>query len=64
MKKIYNATKNAFNKNKTTFVVGTIATLAAVVVIQHTGIKSLNEFLKDKDLYKEYYLIDLFEDQN
>ena len=64
MKKFYHATKNAFNKNKTTIVVGTISVLTAAVVIQHTGIKSLNAFLEDKGLYKEYYLIDLFEDQN
>jgi len=34
------------------------STLAAVVVVQHRGIKNLNKFLDEHDLLEEYYFIE------
>jgi hypothetical protein len=53
MKKIVNSTKKFVTDHKEAIVVGGIA--SAIIVLQHRGIVSLNEFLKDNDLYETYY---------
>ena len=45
--------KNFVSTHKTAIALGSLATLA--IVAQHNGIKSLNEFLKEHDLYDTYY---------
>lgn len=55
MKKIVNSTKNYVRRNKSRLTWITICTLGAAVTIQHTGIKSLNEFLKENNLFEAYY---------
>jgi hypothetical protein len=58
MKKITDSTKNFVRRHKGTIVVGTIATLTSVVIIQQLGIRSLNAFLQEHDLLDEYYYIE------
>lgn len=53
MKKIIVSTKGFVRRHKEALVVG--AALGTVAVLQARGITSLNEFLKDKDLFNEYY---------
>lgn len=53
MKKTIIRTKNFVARHKTAIVVGGIA--ATVIYLQHEGIKSHNEFLKEKGLFDEYY---------
>ena len=47
--------KNFVLRHKTAILVGTTVTAVTVAVIQHDGIKSLNEFLAAKGLTDEYY---------
>ena len=54
MKNALNTTKNFVLKHKEAIVVGTA--LSAVVVLQNRGIKSLNAFLVEKNLFDEYYI--------
>ncbi|QAY17162.1 hypothetical protein SEA_MADAMATO_44 [Streptomyces phage Madamato] len=54
-KKALVSAKNKIVDNKTK-ILGTVAVVATTVaVIQQSGIKSLNKFLEEKDLYDEYY---------
>lgn len=53
MKKIVDPVKNFVRLNKKALIVG--ATLTTVIVIQHKGIKGLNEFLAEHNLLEEYY---------
>lgn len=53
MHKVMTATKNYVRRNKRTIVVGGL--LTTVIILQSRGIKSLNTFLQDHDLYNEYY---------
>ena len=54
MKEKIASAKNWVQTNKRVLVVGAIS--ATVIVIQHKGIKGLNNFLKDQDLFETYYL--------
>jgi hypothetical protein len=54
MKNILIQSKNFVVRNKTTLIVG--ATLSAVIVLQGRGLNAINDFLKEKELYNEYYL--------
>jgi len=56
MKKTIAKTQDFVHRNRNAIIVGAITT--SVIVLQHQGIKSLNEFLKDKDLFDEYYFVD------
>ena len=56
-KKALVSAKNKISDNKTK-ILGTIAvTATTVAVLQHYGIKSLNEFLDSKGLLDEYYAL-------
>lgn len=48
---------NFVRRNKTALVVAAIT--IPVIMLQHKGIKSLNEFLEDKGLTNEYYPLEL-----
>lgn len=62
MKKAFNSTKNFVRRNKRTLIVG--ATLTTVILLQNSGIKSLNKFLTEKNLFDEYYGLGEYYDQN
>lgn len=53
MTKLEARIRNFVSTHKTQIVIGGIA--AAVIVIQHQGIKSLNGFLVENELFDEYY---------
>lgn len=48
--------KKFVQTHKTAIALGTVAT--GIIVLQHKGIKSLNEFLKENDLFDTYYAMD------
>lgn len=57
-KKALVSAKNKIAANKTK-ILGTLAVVATTAaVLQQKGIKQHNEFLKEKDLYDEFYTID------
>jgi hypothetical protein len=56
MKKTLTSTKNFLVRNKTAIYVG--VTLTTVIILQATGIKSMNKFLEEKGLHTEYYGIE------
>lgn len=45
--------KSYVRRHKKTLIWG--ASLTSVILLQNRGIQSLNEFLKEKELYEEYY---------
>lgn len=47
------STKNHFKRNKNAYRVAAVT--VPVILLQHNGIKSLNQFLKDNDLFEKYY---------
>lgn len=47
--------RNYVHNHRTAITVGTIATLTGIIVLQQSGIQSLNKFLAEKDLLEEYY---------
>jgi hypothetical protein len=51
------AAKKWVEDHKTPIMLSALTVTSTLVVIQHMGIKSLNQFLKDNDLYEQYYLI-------
>lgn len=51
-------TKNFVKRNKTKMLVTGFVTTSTIMVLQHQGIKSLNEFLEEKGLLEEYYHFD------
>lgn len=55
MKNKIASAKNFVKRNERRIMLGTIAVISTVTVLQQSGIKSLNEFLEEKDLYDEYY---------
>lgn len=54
MNKIYQSSKNWVKRNKKHLLVE--ASLIGVIALQARGLNSLNQFLKDKNLFDEYYL--------
>jgi hypothetical protein len=56
MKNILVSSKNFVVRHQEAILVGALTGL--VIVIQYRGTKSLNEFLKDQDLWETYYLQD------
>ena len=61
MKKQITAVKNKIEANKTKILVTVAVVSTTVAVLQNRGISNLNEFLKEKDLYDEYYTPDMDE---
>ena len=49
------STKEFVNRNKTKILTVAIVATSAIVLLQNHGIRSLNEFLEENDLYDEYY---------
>lgn len=54
MNKTYQSVKNYIKRNKRHLLVE--ASLVGVVYLQARGIGNLNQFLKDNNLFDEYYL--------
>ncbi len=55
MKEKLAALKNYVTARKTKFLVSALAVTTTIAVLMRIGIKQHNEFLKENDLYDEYY---------
>lgn len=55
-------TRNFVKTHKTQLLTTGLLITTSVAYLQHQGITSLNEFLKEHDLFDEYYALD--EDEN
>lgn len=49
--------KDAVVRNKTKLLVGALAISAAIIAAQRAGLNEHNQFLKEHDLYDEYYAL-------
>lgn len=58
MNKIINSTKAAWHKNKGKLAVAGIVTTIAVIKLHQLTMTQHNAFLKEKDLYDEFYTLD------
>lgn len=58
IKKNLTRTKDWFVDNKTTLLVSALAITATVATLQHHGIKSMNKFLEEEELFDKYYALD------
>lgn len=47
-----------WNRNKTTILASALIVTTTVAVLEQKGIRSLNQFLKDHDLYEDYYAME------
>lgn len=56
MNKNLAAAKKFVRRNRNAIVVGAVA--VSVIALQQSGIRSLNDFLKEHDLFDEYYFVD------
>jgi CHASE2 domain-containing sensor protein len=53
-----NSAKNFVVRNKTKILVTALVVTTTVAVIEQTGIRSLNAFLKENNLYDTYYRLE------
>ena len=56
------STKNKVAENQTKILLAVAVFSTTVAVLQHFGIRSLNQFLEEKGLADEYYHMDDFEE--
>lgn len=56
--------KKFWNAHKTKILVGTTVVTATVATIQAVGIRQHDEFLREKDLYDEFYTLNEFDEED
>jgi hypothetical protein len=58
MNKIIASAKKSWAANKTKIVSVALVTVTGVAFVQHVAIKQHNDFLKENDLFDQFYRID------
>lgn len=57
-----NSARNFVSRHKTQMLTAGLLVTTSVALAQHAGIKELNQFLKDNDLFDKYYALE--DDEN